>query len=145
MRLGSRNGRGIHRVERFELPDACPRIARSPGQQTPDDSSGGSVGSIMSAFAADFKTRAQQITRDLRHRQLIQTALRTYEMVRDRTKSTYQDWPAARQAAAETKWEAINHLDRYLTELVGKLESRDTKVHWATTDRQVHEIILAVI
>ena len=99
----------------------------------------------MSAFAADFKTRAQQLTRDLRHRQLIQTALRKYEMVRDRTKSTYQDWPAARQAAAETKWEAINHLDRYLTELVGKLESRGTKVHWATTDRQAREIILGVI
>ena len=99
----------------------------------------------MSAFAADFKTRAQQITRDLRHRQLIQTALRKYEMVRDRTKSTYQDWPAARQAAAETKWEAINHLDRYLTDLVEKLESRGTKVHWATTGRQAREIILGVI
>src|SRR5436309_12396976 len=99
----------------------------------------------MKAFAAEFKTRAQQHTHDLRHRQLIQTALRKYEAVRDRTKSTYQDWPAARQAAAETKWEAINHLDRYLTELVEKLESRGTKVHWATTGRQAREIILGVI
>jgi L-lactate dehydrogenase complex protein LldF len=99
----------------------------------------------MNEFAADFKTRALQLTRDLRHRQLIQNALRKYEEVRDRTKSAYQDWPAARQAAAETKWEAINHLDRYLTELVGNLEDRGTKVHWASDGRQARDIILRVI
>jgi L-lactate dehydrogenase complex protein LldF len=99
----------------------------------------------MNVFAADFKTRALQLTRDSRHRQLIQTALRKYEAVRDRTKSAYQDWPAARQAAAETKWEAINHLDRYLTELVGNLEGRGTKVHWASDSRQARDIILGVI
>src|SRR5436309_13941052 len=99
----------------------------------------------MKAFAAEFKTRAQQQTHDLRHRQLIQTALRKYEAVRDRTKSAYQDWPAARQAAAEIKWEAINHLDKYLTEFVGKLEARGTKVHWASTGLQAREIILGII
>ena len=99
----------------------------------------------MKAFAADFKARARQITHDLRHRQLIQTALRKYEAVRDQTKSAYQDWPAARQAAAEIKWEAINHLDKYLTEFVGKLEARGAKVHWASTGQQARDIILGVI
>ena len=99
----------------------------------------------MNTLAADFKTRARLLTRDLRHRQLIQTALRKYEVVRDRTKSAYQDWPAARQAAAETKWEAINHLDRFLMELVGKLEARGTKVHWASTGQQARDIVLGVI
>ncbi len=99
----------------------------------------------MNAIAADFKTRARQLTRDLRHRQIIQLGLRKYEAVRDRTKSTYQDWPAARQAAAETKWEAINHLDRYLTELVEQLEARGTKVHWASTGHQARDIILGII
>ena len=99
----------------------------------------------MKAFAAEFKTRAQQQTHDLRHRQLIQTALRKYETVRDRTKSAYQDWPAARQAAAEIKWEAINHLDKYLTEFVGKLEARGAKVHWASSGPQARDIILGVI
>ena len=95
--------------------------------------------------AADFKTRAQTLTRDLRHRLLIQTALRKYEVVRDRTKAQFQDWEAARQAAARTKWEAVNHLDKYLNELVGKLEARGTKVHWASTGGQAREIILGII
>src|SRR5437899_9052433 len=99
----------------------------------------------MNTFAADFKSQAQRLTRDLRHRQLIQTTLRKYEVVRDRTKSGYQDGPAARQAAAEIKWEATNHLDRYLKELVEKLESRGTKVHWASTGQQARDIILGVI
>jgi len=81
----------------------------------------------MNPFAADFKARAQTLTHDLRHRQLIQTALRKYEVVRDRTKAQFQDWEAAREAAARTKWEAVNHLDKYLRDLVGKLEARARK------------------
>src|SRR6266478_6470735 len=99
----------------------------------------------MNAFAADFKARAQTLTHDLRHRQLIQTALRKYEVVRDRTKAQFRDWEAAREAAARTKWEAVNHLDKYLKELVEKLEARGTKVHWASTGQQAREIILGII
>src|SRR5437868_13168066 len=99
----------------------------------------------MSTFARGFKEHAQQIARDLRHRELIQTALRKYEGVRDKTKSSFQDWQAARQAAAEIKWEAINHLDKYLREFVEKLEARGTNVHWATNGTQAREIILRII
>jgi L-lactate dehydrogenase complex protein LldF len=96
-------------------------------------------------FARQFKEHAGELTRDLRHRGLIQTALRKYEIIRDRTKATFQDWQAARQAAAETKWEAINHLDNYLLEFTNKLEARGTKVHWASTGQQAREIILGII
>jgi L-lactate dehydrogenase complex protein LldF len=99
----------------------------------------------MNAFAEQFKEQAQQITRDLRHRQLIQVALGKYEVKRDEKKAAFQDWQAARQAAAETKWEAINHLDKYLQEFVRKLESRGTKVHWASTAEQARDIIVGVI
>ena len=99
----------------------------------------------MSAVAQRFKGQAQLLTRDLRHRDLIQTALTKYEAVRDETQGTFQDWPTARQAAAETKWEAVNHLDRYLTEFAGKLEARGTKVHWASTGQQARDIILGII
>src|SRR5437879_2059973 len=95
--------------------------------------------------AAEFKIRAQTLTRDLRHRQLIQTALRKYEVVRDRTKAQFQDWEAAREAAARTKWEAINHLDKYLADFAAKLEARGTKVHWASTGQQARDIILGII
>ena len=76
----------------------------------------------MSAPAQQFKQDAERLTHDLRHRSLIQTALKKYEAARDAKKSRYRDWQSARQTAAEIKWDAINHLDKYLDEFVGKLE-----------------------
>ncbi|HTI70568.1 MAG TPA: LutB/LldF family L-lactate oxidation iron-sulfur protein [Candidatus Limnocylindria bacterium] len=99
----------------------------------------------MTSAYSEFVSQARRITKDLRHRGLIQTALRKYETARDRKKSAYQDWQAARQAAAETKWDAINHLDTYLAEFADKLESRGTKVHWASTAEQARNIILGII
>jgi L-lactate dehydrogenase complex protein LldF len=99
----------------------------------------------MKAPAQAFKEQARRLTTDLRHRQLIQTALRKYEVVRDRTKATFQDWQAARFAAANIKWEALNHLDQYLLEFTSKLEARGTHVHWATTGQQARDIILGII
>jgi len=99
----------------------------------------------MTASAREFKQQADRLTRDLRHRGLIQTAMGKYEVVRDQTKAAFQDWGAARQRAAEIKWEAINHLDRYLVELVKNLEARGTKVHWASTGQQARDIILGIL
>jgi L-lactate dehydrogenase complex protein LldF len=99
----------------------------------------------MSAFAAQFKKQARVMTRDLGHRQRIRTALGNYEIARDKRKAAFQDWPAARQAAAETKWEAVNHLDQHLIELVAKLESRGTRVHWAGTGAQACDIIAGIV
>ena len=99
----------------------------------------------MNAFATQFKEQARRITRDLRHRQLIQTALGKYELQRDRTKAAFQDWQSARQTAAEIKWQAINHLDAHLEDFVGRLEARGTKVHWAGTGAQARDIILGIV
>jgi L-lactate dehydrogenase complex protein LldF len=99
----------------------------------------------LKAFAEQFKEQASQLTRDLRHREIIQTALRKYEVVRDKSKAAFQDWQAARQAASETKWEAVNHLDKYLIEFVEKIEARGTKVHWASTAQQARDIIFGII
>jgi len=99
----------------------------------------------MKTPAANFKSDAARVATDLRHRRLIQTALGKYEVARDAKKSAFQDWQAARQFAAETKWEAINHLDAYLEAFVAKLEAHGTKVHWASTGEQAREIILGII
>lgn len=85
------------------------------------------------------------MTGDLRHRKFIRRALRNYETVRDARKASFQDWPGARQRAAETKWQAVNHLDQHLEQFAAKLESRGTKVHWATTAAQAREIILKIV
>ena len=60
-------------------------------------------------------------------------------------KAAFQDWQGARQAAAERKWEAINHLDVHLEAFASKLEARGTKVHWASTGEQAREIILDIL
>jgi L-lactate dehydrogenase complex protein LldF len=95
--------------------------------------------------AQQFRRDAERMTKDLRHRSLIQTALNKYEVARDARKARFQDWQSARQTAAEIKWDAINHLDKYLTELVDKLEARGTKAHWATTGEQARQIILGIV
>jgi L-lactate dehydrogenase complex protein LldF len=99
----------------------------------------------MSTPAEQFKHDAERLTHDLRHRSLIQTALRKYEAARDAKKSRYRDWQSARQTAAEIKWDAINHLDKYLEEFAGKIEARGAKVHWASNGEQARQIILGII
>jgi len=99
----------------------------------------------MSTAAAQFRQDARRLTADLRHRQLIQTALGKYEVKRDENKALFQDYEGARQFAAETKWEAINHLDQYLDQFVRGLEARGTKVHWATTAQQARDLIVGIV
>ena len=99
----------------------------------------------MSGFAKQFIRQARVMAGDLRHRAIIRTALGNYEIARDKGKASFRDWPGARQLAAETKWEAINHLDKYLEEFVTKIEARGTKVHWASTGAQAREIILQIV
>ena len=96
-------------------------------------------------FASQFLKQARVMAADLRHRKIIRTALTNYEIVRDKRKASFQNWESARQAAAETKWEAVNHLDKYLEEFVAKIEARGTKVHWASTGAQAREIILQIV
>ena len=99
----------------------------------------------MTTFASQFLKQSRVMAADLRHRKIIRTALTNYEIVRDKRKASFQSWESARQAAAETKWEAVNHLDKYLQEFVAKIEARGTKVHWASTGAQAREIILQIV
>ena len=99
----------------------------------------------MSTNATQFQAAAEKVTGDLRQRQFIRTALGNYEIARDLRKASFQSWESARQTAATTKWEAINHLDTHLEQLVTKLEARGTKVHWASNGAQAREIILGIV
>jgi len=99
----------------------------------------------MSAPATHFNEDARRVAPDLRHRGIIQTAMGKYETVRDQRKLWFQDWQGARQLAAQTKWEAINHLDKYLEQFARLLEARGTKVHWASSAEQAREIIFGIL
>lgn len=99
----------------------------------------------MNAPGIDFKQAAGRVSADLRHRGIIQSAMGKYETVRDQRKRWFYDWPGARNLAARTKFEAVNHLDRHLTEFARQLEARGTKVHWAGNARKAREIILDIL
>jgi L-lactate dehydrogenase complex protein LldF len=99
----------------------------------------------MPSYAKKFKQDARRVTADLRHRQIIRTALHNYEIARDLRKAAFRDWPTARQAAAGTKWEAINLLDQHLAAFADRIAERGTKVHWASTDRQACNIIIDIV
>jgi L-lactate dehydrogenase complex protein LldF len=99
----------------------------------------------MTSPAAQFKADAARLTADLRHRALIQNALGKYEIKRDEKKALFQDWEGARDLAAQTKWEAVNHLDEHLKQLVSGLEARGTKVHWAGSGEQACQIMVDIV
>jgi len=98
----------------------------------------------MNVHAKEFNESARRYTADLHHRGWIQKALDGYYAKRDEFKSRFQSWPGARNLAAETKWEAINHLDRYLDEFVSRLEARGTKVFWAPGAQEARDYIVGV-
>lgn len=95
--------------------------------------------------AHNFIENAQRITHDLDHRSRIQKALHGYEIKRDENKAKFHSWAHARDAAADIKWEAINHLDRYLMEFTEKIEARGAQVFWASNGDQAAEYIVQLV
>ena len=98
----------------------------------------------MNVHAKEFNESARRYTADLHHRDLIQKALAGYYAKRDEYKNRFQNWPGARDLAAEIKWEAINHLDRYLDEFASKLEARGARVFWAPSAQEARDYIVGV-
>ena len=96
------------------------------------------------SFAGKFKARAAQVTKDLVHRATIRTAMASYEKARDEKKALFQDWQAARDGAAAIKWEAINHLDDYLSRFAERMAARGTKVFWAANGQEARDYIVAL-
>ncbi len=77
-------------------------------------------------------------------RAFLRRALGSYEATRGVTSARYKNWSDARQAASEIKWEAVNHLDKYLQEFIARLEARGTKVFVAANAESARDYILAV-
>jgi L-lactate dehydrogenase complex protein LldF len=99
----------------------------------------------MSTPAALFREKAQTAAADARLHALVETGLDKYKAQREKTRSAYRDYPAARAAAAEVKWDALLRLGDHLEELARHLEARGTKVHWAGTAARAREVILEIL
>lgn len=99
----------------------------------------------MTSPAAQFKIAAGRVAPDLQHRNIVQTAMGKYEAARDQRKLWFQDWQGARNLAARTKFEAVNHLDQYLEEFAQRLEARGAQLHWASDANQARDLILKIL
>jgi L-lactate dehydrogenase complex protein LldF len=78
----------------------------------------------------------------LAHRKTIRWAIDTYDASVAKGKSRFLDWEAARQRCYEIKWEAVNHLDRYLEEFEANLVKRGGRVFWAADSEQARNYVL---
>lgn len=94
--------------------------------------------------SSQFHRDAERVTHDLRHRGLIQKALGGYYVKRDEQKARFADWQEARILAGEVKYEAINHLDKYLVEFADNISARGAKVFWASDGTEANEYICNV-
>jgi L-lactate dehydrogenase complex protein LldF len=90
----------------------------------------------------DFKSRATEKSRDLQHRGIIRKAIRTYDEAVVRGKRQFTDWQAARAEAAAIKWDAVNHLDRYLEQFEANVIQNGGQVFWAETAEEARQYIL---
>ena len=95
----------------------------------------------MSTPAQEFLRNAATKSADLAHRRTIRTGIDQYEAALGRTASRFNDWEAARQRLHEIKWEAVNHLDRYLLEFEARLKERGGHVYWAETAEDARRYI----
>jgi len=90
----------------------------------------------MSDAVQQFHDRAQAKVDDVSHRKKIRWAIDTYEKAVLRGRARFADWEAARQRCYEIRWEAINHLDRYLEQFEENVSKRGGKVFWAADAEQ---------
>jgi len=68
----------------------------------------------------------------------------TYHQSVVRGKARFLNWEEARARSAQSKWEAVNHLDRYLEEFERNVTNNGGHVHWAETADEACAIILAL-
>jgi L-lactate dehydrogenase complex protein LldF len=92
-----------------------------------------------------FREKARAVAADARLHALVENGLHKYEAQREKTRGAYRDYAAAREEAAEVKWNALLGLPDYLEEFVARLEARGTKVHWASTAARARETILGIL
>lgn len=93
----------------------------------------------------DFTARSRKIAANVTHRGFINRTLGGYEVKRDEKISKFQNWGAARQAAADVKYETINHLDKYLEEFTAKAAANGIKIFWASQGQQVCDYVIDLV
>ena len=95
----------------------------------------------MKDTAASFIAKSTIKAADLDHRRKINFNISKYNAVVPVGKSQFSDLMLAREKAKNKKWDAIEHLDRYLEEFERKITARGAKVIWAENAQEALEEI----
>ncbi len=91
-----------------------------------------------------FIKKARRSIADSSRLKRIKAGLKGYEDKRDENMQRFQNWEAARQAAAQIKWEALNHLDEFLPRFVDKATQNGITIHWADNGIQAQRLVLQI-
>ncbi len=91
--------------------------------------------------AASFIAKSTIKAADLEHRRKINYNIARYNAVVPQGKKQFSNMMLARERAKNRKWDAIEHLDRYLEEFERKITARGAKVIWAENAQQALEEI----
>ncbi len=90
----------------------------------------------MKDTAASFIAKSTIKSADLEHRRKINFNIGKYNAVVPQGKKQFDKLMTARERAKNRKWEAIEHLDKYLEEFERKITARGAKVIWAENTEQ---------
>ncbi len=94
------------------------------------------------AAEEQFHRDAREKANDLEHRAIIRKNMDTYEIAVAKGKSRFTNWEAARQRCHDIKWEAVNHLDRYLEGFESNVLKRGGHVFWAANAEEARNYVI---
>lgn len=96
---------------------------------------------MQSIYASSFDTKSSKKAVDLEHRRKLNFNIAKYNAVVPKGKSQFTDLTRVRELAKNKKWEAIEHLDLYLTQFEDQITKRGAKVFWAEDSEQALNFI----
>lgn len=98
----------------------------------------------MGTVQQDFQDKSREKVADLEHRRKINHSLLQSDIAFRKGIEQFADLGAARKIAKNRKWEAVEHLDKYLLEFERNFTERGGKVIWAETPQQALDAVLEI-
>ena len=94
-----------------------------------------------SIFSTSFDQKSNEKALDMDHRKKINFNIGKYNAVVPKGKMQFNDLERTRSQAKNIKWEAVEHLDVYLTQFEEQITMRGAKVFWAEDSKQALDFI----
>ena len=97
-----------------------------------------------SIYSESFDQKSSEKALDTNHRKKINFNIGKYNAVVPKGKMQFNDLEKVRSQAKNIKWEAVEHLDLYLTQFEEQITKRGAKVFWAEDSEQALDFIGAI-